>query len=73
MKKEEIDFRNNLVKCHDELEHAIMYVNYSISRSMVGEDKNAKLLAEIAERDLLRAFLYIQNAMKGGSDDVLPG
>lgn len=65
--------QDNLEEAERQIIYAKNYIGFAISRAVMGEMKNARLLAELSERGVLRAFLYIQNALKGGSDDVLPG
>lgn len=49
----------------NEMKYALRYLGYARERAEVGETKNARFLAEVAERSFLRAFLYLQNAIKG--------
>ena len=61
--------QDNLEEAANHLNNANLYLGYALARAEIGETKNARLLTEIAERGLLRAFLYIQNALKDAKDN----
>ena len=60
---------SKLKSAKDETEYALRYLEYAISRADLGEDGNARLLTEVAERSFLRAFLYIRNALEDAKDN----
>lgn len=59
----------NLESAKDKTEYALRYLECALSRAEVGEVRNARLLAEVAERSFLRAFLYIRNALEDAKDN----
>lgn len=76
--REEVEKRRSVYRrtIQDNLEEAMRqivcaenYIGFAIDRSTLGEMKNAQLLAEVAERGILRAFLYIKTALKDAKDN----
>ncbi|MBQ1777835.1 MAG: hypothetical protein IIZ93_06730 [Acidaminococcaceae bacterium] len=59
----------NLKWANDEMDYAMGYLRYAQARAEVGEVRNARLIAEVAERSFLRAFLYIRNALEDAKDN----
>lgn len=53
----------------NDLLYAMRYLSYARGRAEAGEMRNAVLLSEVAERSFLRAFLYLQNAIKGSDSE----
>ena len=61
--------QDNLEEAKSHLNYAMRYLGYALARAEIGEDKNARLLTELAERGVLRAFLLIQNALHDAKDN----
>lgn len=61
--------QDNLEEAESQIVYAQKYIDYAISRAKIGEPKNARLLTELAERGVLRAFLYIRNALEDAKDN----
>ena len=61
--------QDNLEEAANQLNYASLYIGYALGRAELGETKNARLLTELAERGVLRAFLYIRNALEDAKDN----
>lgn len=61
--------QDNLEEAANHLNYASLYLGYALGRAEIGEMKNAQLLTELAERGVLRAFLYIRNALEDAKDN----
>ena len=61
--------QDNLEGAKSQIEYAQDYISFAVCQATTGEMRNALLLAELAERGILRAFLYIQNALKDAKDN----
>ena len=61
--------QDNLEEAANQLNYASLYLGYALGRAEIGETKNARLLTELAERGVLRAFLYIRNALEDAKEN----
>ena len=61
--------QDNLEEAANQLNYASLYIGYALARAEIGEMENARLITELAERGVLRAFLYIRNALTDAKDN----
>lgn len=61
--------QDNLEEAANQLNYASLYLGYALGLAEIGETKNARLLTELVERGVLRAFLYIRNALEDLKDN----